>query len=330
MYPLQVRIAGAIPIQVPLRDETFDLYAMLAAVTDRTRLIFVCNPNNPTSTVVDPRGADPLCRGGALAHPHCHRRGLCRVHSRRHAARQPGSRPVPMQCRCAADIFEGLRAGRSAGRLRDRRPSGDQHAGQGFVPFTTTSISQAAATASLEAADELLARTDAVVAERARVPPRYAAPGSRCRRRRPTSSGCRWGYAHRISLSRPPTRASFSARTAPTVCGSRSAHRKKTTHCCGSRRTGARRRCGPPTGLRWGRTHSGGNLRNERVYARPAGSRPVKATSWSNAGESSGTSTGSANPAVERPRGIMIFFASPKTYSATESATFTSRPVAVA
>ena len=54
MYPLQVRVAGATPIQVPLRDETFDLYAMLAAVTDRTRLIFVCNPNNPTSTVVEP------------------------------------------------------------------------------------------------------------------------------------------------------------------------------------------------------------------------------------------------------------------------------------
>ncbi|HTZ15148.1 MAG TPA: aminotransferase class I/II-fold pyridoxal phosphate-dependent enzyme, partial [Mycobacterium sp.] len=37
------------------------------------------------------------------------------------------------------------------------------------VPFTTTNVSQAAAIASLDAADELLARTDAVVAERARV-----------------------------------------------------------------------------------------------------------------------------------------------------------------
>jgi histidinol-phosphate aminotransferase len=37
------------------------------------------------------------------------------------------------------------------------------------VPFTTTNVSQAAAIASLEAADELLARTDAVVTERTRV-----------------------------------------------------------------------------------------------------------------------------------------------------------------
>jgi histidinol-phosphate aminotransferase len=41
--------------------------------------------------------------------------------------------------------------------------------GKVYVPFTATSISQAAAIACLDAADELLARTDSVVAERARV-----------------------------------------------------------------------------------------------------------------------------------------------------------------
>src|SRR5262249_9444725 len=54
LYPPQVEISGATAIKVPLTDDAFDLYAMLAAVTERTRLIFVCNPNNPTSTVVDP------------------------------------------------------------------------------------------------------------------------------------------------------------------------------------------------------------------------------------------------------------------------------------
>ncbi|MBL7660294.1 aminotransferase class I/II-fold pyridoxal phosphate-dependent enzyme, partial [Escherichia coli] len=46
-----------------------------------------------------------------------------------------------------------------------------------YVPFTVSSIGQAAAIASLDAADELLARTDTVVAERARVSAELRAAG---------------------------------------------------------------------------------------------------------------------------------------------------------
>src|SRR6201990_935082 len=67
IYPLQVRTAGATPVEVPLTDYTHDLDAMLAAITERTRLIFVCNPNNPTSTVVDP---DALTRFVDAVPPH--------------------------------------------------------------------------------------------------------------------------------------------------------------------------------------------------------------------------------------------------------------------
>jgi len=52
-YPLLVATAGATSVQVPnTADHRHDLPAMLAAITDRTRLVMVCSPNNPTSTVV--------------------------------------------------------------------------------------------------------------------------------------------------------------------------------------------------------------------------------------------------------------------------------------
>ena len=52
-YPLLVATAGATSIQVPnTADHRHDLEAMAAAITDRTRLVIVCSPNNPTSTVV--------------------------------------------------------------------------------------------------------------------------------------------------------------------------------------------------------------------------------------------------------------------------------------
>ncbi|MFG6503735.1 histidinol-phosphate transaminase [Microbacterium sp. P05] len=52
-YPGLVRVAGATPIEVPLTaDARHDLPAMAARVNERTRVIIVCSPNNPTGTVV--------------------------------------------------------------------------------------------------------------------------------------------------------------------------------------------------------------------------------------------------------------------------------------
>ncbi|WP_156877565.1 histidinol-phosphate transaminase [Shimazuella kribbensis] len=52
-YGTATRIEGAVPVEVPLKDGKHDLDAMLAAVTEKTRLVWICNPNNPSGTFVD-------------------------------------------------------------------------------------------------------------------------------------------------------------------------------------------------------------------------------------------------------------------------------------
>jgi histidinol-phosphate aminotransferase len=49
-YVLDPLKVGAVPVRVPLRDERFDLDAILDAVTDRTKVVFIAAPNNPTGT----------------------------------------------------------------------------------------------------------------------------------------------------------------------------------------------------------------------------------------------------------------------------------------
>lgn len=177
VYPLQVRVAGATPVQVPLREHTFDLEAMAAAITGRTRLIFVCNPNNPTSTVVDP---GELARFVATVPPEILvcideayveyiRDGLL-PDSLALARAHPNV--VVLRTFSKAYGLAGLRVGYAVGD-----PGVITALGKVYVPFTASTISQAAAIASLAAADELLARTDAVVAERGRVSAELAGLG---------------------------------------------------------------------------------------------------------------------------------------------------------
>ena len=56
-YVLMAQKLGAVPRTVPLREHTYDLEGLLGAVGPRTKLVFVCHPNNPTSTA---NGRDEL------------------------------------------------------------------------------------------------------------------------------------------------------------------------------------------------------------------------------------------------------------------------------
>ncbi len=58
-YPIAIRAAGAVPVVAPERDLIADVEALLARVTDRTRVVFLANPNNPTGAML---GREALAR----------------------------------------------------------------------------------------------------------------------------------------------------------------------------------------------------------------------------------------------------------------------------
>lgn len=51
MYDIMVRSVGAVPVCVPLKSLSIDLSNIQSRITQRTRMVFLCNPNNPTGTV---------------------------------------------------------------------------------------------------------------------------------------------------------------------------------------------------------------------------------------------------------------------------------------
>lgn len=60
VYQRMVLASNSIPLRVPLKEYRHDLKAMASRVTKRTKLLFVCNPNNPTGTFVTRKEMDRL------------------------------------------------------------------------------------------------------------------------------------------------------------------------------------------------------------------------------------------------------------------------------
>jgi histidinol-phosphate aminotransferase len=171
-YPIIAAVSGASSVQVPLRDYVHDLAAMAEHVTGKTRLIFVCNPNNPTGTVVR---RDELVRFLRAVPPDV-------VVALDEAYREFVTDPAVPDGLTLLDEFPNLvvlrtfskaygLAGLRVGYAIAADPALIAALRQTQVPFAVTTVAQAAALASLEPAaeKELLARVDAVVAERSRV-----------------------------------------------------------------------------------------------------------------------------------------------------------------
>jgi histidinol-phosphate aminotransferase len=176
-YPPLADLAGGVSVRVPLRDETHDLAAMAAAITPRTRLVLVCNPNNPTGTVVrtgelvdflDQVPADCL-----VILDEAYREYI------RDADVPDGidlyrDRPNVAVLRTFSKAY-GL-AGLRVGFLVGHDPVAAA-VRKTMLPFTVSSVAQAAAVASLNAEDELLERVEMVVKERDRVRETLVADG---------------------------------------------------------------------------------------------------------------------------------------------------------
>jgi histidinol-phosphate aminotransferase len=168
-YPILVPLTGAADVRVPLRDETHDLPAMAGAITPQTRVVFVCNPNNPTGTVVRrPELTDFLDRVPAD----------CLVvldEAYSDYVRDPEvpdgmelyrDRPnvAVLRTFSKAHGLAGLRVGYLVGHEPVAKAVRTT-----MLPFTVNSLAQTAALASLAAEAELLERVDLAVKERARV-----------------------------------------------------------------------------------------------------------------------------------------------------------------
>lgn len=58
VYGMAVHATGAQLVEAPMRDDTFDLAAILNVINEHTRIVFLANPNNPTGTMVDAAAVD--------------------------------------------------------------------------------------------------------------------------------------------------------------------------------------------------------------------------------------------------------------------------------
>ena len=177
-YPILVELAGARPVRIPLDDaEGHDLEAMAAAVTDRTKVILLCTPNNPTGV--------PISQERIEAFLQSVRSDVLVVVDEAYveyadAGSGPDSlalyRQYPNVCilRTFSKAYglAGLRVGYAVAA-----PAIAEGLRRTALPFSVSALAQKAAIASLDAGDEMESRVAAVKQERARMASELEAQG---------------------------------------------------------------------------------------------------------------------------------------------------------
>ncbi len=168
-YPIDVQLTGGVEVTVPLVDHTFDLEAVAAAVTDRTKLVLLANPNNPTGTAVH---VDQLRRlveqvpGDVLVVvDEAYREFVTADLGDPIADLQPGH-PNVVVLRTFSKAF-GLAALRTGYAVAD--PEVVVELDKVLIAFAVNHLAQVASLAAIAARDEVQAVVDRITAERDRV-----------------------------------------------------------------------------------------------------------------------------------------------------------------
>lgn len=190
-YPILVGIMGARSVQVPnLPDGAHDLDAMAAAVTDRTRLILVCTPNNPTGPAVTESQIRSFLAKVPATVPVVIDEAyfeFCAASSIPEGEEPPLNgldiyRDYPnviiLRTFSKAQGLAGLRVGYSISH-----PQITRHLRVAATPFAVSALAERAAVASIEHQEAVMARVSHIVAERERVTARlrelgYEFPGT--------------------------------------------------------------------------------------------------------------------------------------------------------
>jgi len=169
-YPIVVALSGAVSVQVPLDAQArHDLDAMAEAITDRTRLVLVCTPNNPTGPAVgeqELRAFLDRVPGDVLVVIDEAYLEFTSEETVPDALALAQERPNVVVLRTFSKAYglAGLRVGYAVAH-----PEIATALRKAATPFGVTDLAQQAAIASLDAKDELLARVEELVAERERV-----------------------------------------------------------------------------------------------------------------------------------------------------------------